>query len=119
MGRASQHWRSGDKALAAIHLAQIGLRKIDEEDGERLALAAALLDAGMSAKDLAHELRLKIQLRVRKWSDNQPRVPAGSGRESGRWTSGDAAGGAMKRRWLRGDRREVLKVLCMTCRRMP
>jgi hypothetical protein len=86
--RASNHWRSGDKALAAIYLAQISLRRIDEEDGERLALAAALLDAGMSAK----ELRLKIQPRAKKYDDNQPRVPAGSGRESGRWTSGDASG---------------------------
>lgn len=48
----------------------------------------------MSARDLAQELGLKIRLPVRKWSDNQPRVPAGSGRESGRWTSGDAAGGS-------------------------
>lgn len=47
--RASKHWRGGDKALAAIHLAQIGLRKIDEEDGHRLSLAAALIDEPASA----------------------------------------------------------------------
>lgn len=92
--RASHHWRFGDKALAAIHLAQIGLQKIDEKDGERLALAAVLLDAGMTAKELARELGLKIQSRVRKYDHNQPRVPAGSGRESGRWTSGGGGAGA-------------------------
>ncbi len=92
IGRAAKHWRSGDKALAAIHLAQIGLRnKIDEEDGERLALAAALLDAGMTAAKLAQELGL--QPRARKYDDSQPRVPAGNGRASGQWTSGGSAGG--------------------------
>jgi hypothetical protein len=28
-GRASKHWKSGDKCLAAIHLAQNGLGKLD------------------------------------------------------------------------------------------
>jgi len=45
--RAVQCWRDGDKALAAIHLAQIGLRKIDGEDACRLSLAARLIDGGM------------------------------------------------------------------------
>jgi hypothetical protein len=45
--RAVKCWRDGDKARAAIHLAQIGLRKIDGEDGCRLRLAATLIDGGM------------------------------------------------------------------------
>ncbi len=94
IGRAAKHWRSGDKALAAIHLAQIGLRKIDEEDGESLRLAAGLLDAGMSPRELARELGLNIQFRARKYEDSQPRVPAGNCRASGQWTSGDSGGGA-------------------------
>lgn len=98
IGRAAKHWRSGDKALAAIHLSQIGLRKIDEEDGEHLLMASMLLDAGMNARELAQELGLKIQFHARKYSENQPRVPAGSGRESGQWTSGDAAGPAPSER---------------------
>src|SRR5215471_8855154 len=32
-----------------------------------------------------------------KFDPNQPRVPAGSGRESGRWTSGDGGSGASAR----------------------
>ena len=48
--RAVKCWRDGDKALAAIHLAQIGLRKIDGEDAHRLRLAATLIDGGMRAR---------------------------------------------------------------------
>ncbi|ACK52104.1 hypothetical protein Msil_3197 [Methylocella silvestris BL2] len=91
--RAAKHWRSGDRALAAIHLAQIGLRKIDEDDAERLALAAALVDAGMSARELARELGLNVQSGARKYSDDQPRVPAGNGRASGQWASGEGGAG--------------------------
>ncbi len=91
--RAVKCWRDGDKALAAIHLAQIGLRKIDGEDAHRLSLAAKLIDGGVRPRDLARELGL-IQSHVSKYSDNQPPVPAGNGRASGQWANGDAAGGA-------------------------
>ncbi|ACK51172.1 hypothetical protein Msil_2238 [Methylocella silvestris BL2] len=94
IGRASKHWGSGDRALAAIHLTQIGLRKLDEDDRERVALAAALLDAGMSTGELTRELGLTLQPEARKYSDAQPRVPAGNSRASGQWTSGDGAGSA-------------------------
>jgi hypothetical protein len=36
--------------------------------------------------------RASLQFDVSKYDVNQPRVPAGSGRESGQWTSGDASG---------------------------
>ena len=102
--RAAKCWRSGDKALAAIHLAQIGLRKIDGEDAYRLRLAARLIDGGMRPRDLARELGLgEVQPRVSKYSDSQPRVPAGNGRASGQWAAG-GGGWARTRRWLKGDR---------------
>jgi hypothetical protein len=94
--RAAKCQRAGDKALAAIHLAQIGLRKIDGEDAYRLRLAATLIDGGMRPRDLARELGFnEVQPSVSKYSDSQPRVPAGNGRASGQWAGGQgaAAGG--------------------------
>ncbi len=98
--RAAKCWRSGDKALAAIHLAQIGLRKIDGEDAHRLRLAAKLIDGGMRPRDLTRELGLgEVQPHVSKYSDNQPRVPAGNGSASGQGAGGQgaAAGGKDER----------------------
>lgn len=94
--RVSKHWQSGDKCLAAITLAQSGLGKLDAEGAYRLSLAAELLEAGVTPRELRRELGLRpVQLDVSKYDENQPRVPAGSGRASGQWTSGDgaAAGG--------------------------
>jgi hypothetical protein len=90
----SKHWRSGDKCLAAIHLAQSGLGKLDEEGAYRLSLAAKLIEAGVAPRQLARELGLNpVQFDVSKSDENQPRVPAGSGPTSGQWTSGDAGAG--------------------------
>jgi len=59
----------------------------------RLSLAARLIDGGMRpARSGAGAGLGGIQPGVRKYSDNQPRVPAGNGRASGQWTSGQ--GGA-------------------------
>jgi hypothetical protein len=92
--RVAKHWKGGDKCLAAIHLAQMGLPGIGEDAAYRLVLAAELLDAGVAPGWLARELGLNpVQFDVSKYDENQPRVPAGSGRESGQWTSGDAAAG--------------------------
>ena len=90
--RVAKRWQGGDKSLAAIHLAQLGLPDIGEVAAYRLSLAAELLDAGVAPGWLARELGLnQVQFDVSKYDENQPRVPAGSGRESGQWTSGDAA----------------------------
>jgi hypothetical protein len=60
----------------------------------RLSLVAELIDAGLAPRELAQELGLNpVQFDISKYDENQPRVPAGSGRESGQWTSGDAAAG--------------------------
>jgi hypothetical protein len=92
--RAAKHWQGGDKSLAAIHLAQMGLPNVGEDAAYRLSLAVELLDAGVTPRELARELGLNpVQFDVSKYDENQPRVPAGSGRESGQWTSGDAAAG--------------------------
>jgi hypothetical protein len=93
--RVSKHWQGGDKCLAAILLAQSGLPEIDEDVAYRLSLAARLIDAGVTPRELPRELGLNpVQLDVSKYDENQPRVPAGNGRESGQWTSGGASGPA-------------------------
>jgi hypothetical protein len=91
--RVAKHWQGGDKCLAAIHLAQCGLRKLDEEGACRLSLAAELMEAGVAPRELARELGLSpVQFDVSKYDETQPRVTAGNGRASGQWTSGDASG---------------------------
>jgi hypothetical protein len=90
--RVSKHWQGGDKCLAAIHLAQSSFPEIGEDAATRLSLAAELIEAGMTPRELARELGLNpVPFDVSKYDENQPRVPAGSGRESGQWTSADAA----------------------------
>jgi hypothetical protein len=95
--RVSKHWQGGDKCLAAIHLAQMGLPDIGEDAAYRLSLAAELIEAGVTPRELARELGLNpVQFDISKYDENQPRVPAGSGRASGQWTSsGDTAGPAL------------------------
>jgi len=55
-----------------------------------LFLAEECLSAGVTPTELMHALGFDPGLV--KYSPHQPRVPAGSGRESGRWTSGGAGG---------------------------
>jgi len=89
---ASTYWRRGEKALANIRLAFAQIPRIDEgSDAYRLFLAEELLDEGMSARELTKALGFEAPPELEKFDPDQPRVPAGSGRASGRWTS-DGAG---------------------------
>src|SRR5262249_59673159 len=91
LGRVPKHGRSGDKCLAAIHLAQGGLGKLDADAAYRLSLAAELMDAGVAPRELRRELGLgPVQFDISKYDENQPRVPAGSGPTGGEWTVADA-----------------------------
>jgi len=97
--RVAKHLQCGDKSLAAIQLAQMGLPDIGEDAAYRLALAAELIDAGVAPRELAQELRFDPPADLVKYNPDEPRVPAGSGRESGQWTtSGDAASGMRRNR---------------------
>ncbi len=96
---ASDDWERGDKALANIRLAQATLpRVVDAADAYRLFLAEELLDQGTSPRALMKALGFDTAaLDLIRYDPNQPRVPAGNGRESGRWGSGgegNAASGA-------------------------
>jgi hypothetical protein len=94
LGEAFAHWRRGEKALANIRLAFAQIPRLDDRsDAYRLFLAEELLDAGMSPAALMKALGFDPSRRdLAKYDPNQPRVPAGSGRNSGRWGSG--GGGA-------------------------
>jgi len=71
----------------------MGLPEIGEDAAYRLSLAAELIDAGVAPRELARELGFDPAADLVKYDPNEPRMPAGSGRESGQWTSGDAAAG--------------------------
>jgi hypothetical protein len=92
--RACERWSEGEKALAHIHLAHAGLPPCGDEQALRLFVADELLEAGVTPAGV-----MKAQgfdpapLDLLKFTPDQPRVPAGSGRESGEWTSGGAGNG--------------------------
>jgi hypothetical protein len=71
----------------------MGLPDIGEDAAYRLSLAAELLDAGLAPRELARELGFGLPAGLLKYNPDQPRVPAGSGRESGQWTSNGAGTG--------------------------
>ncbi|QGM45778.1 hypothetical protein [Methylocystis heyeri] len=91
---ASDYWRRGEKALANIRLAYAALPRLeDRADAYRLFLAEELLDSGMAPGALMKGLGVEPPTRgFVKYDSNQPRVPAGNGRESGRWGSAGGSG---------------------------
>ncbi len=94
LGEAFAHWRRGEKGLANIRLAFAAIPRLDDRaDAYRLFLAEELLEAGMSPAALMKGLGFDAPARgFAKYDPNQPRVPAGNGKNSGRWGSGgDAA----------------------------
>lgn len=91
--KAVESWREGEDGLAEMHLALSRLAQLERpiSDARRLFLADGLLGAGFEADTLLRALDLEAPLDgggVSKYSADQPRVPAGSGRTSGEWTSG-------------------------------
>jgi len=94
ISRAVERWAEGEQALAHLELAYSGLPKIETMDEAwRLFCADSLLADGAEPHILMRALGLETsQLDLLKHNRDQPRVPAGNGRESGRWTSGGAGG---------------------------
>jgi hypothetical protein len=91
---ASDQWRKGDKALANIRLAYAHLPRLNNRaDAFRLFHAEDLLERGVSPWALMLAFGFDpAAADLAKYDPNQPRVPAGSGKPSGEWTSG--GGGA-------------------------
>jgi hypothetical protein len=72
-----------------LALSQVDRLEQPEADAHRLFLADGLLNAGFEANAIltAIEAGGAALERLQKFDPDQPRVPAGSGRTSGEWTS--------------------------------
>jgi hypothetical protein len=109
--RALAKVREGDAPLALTHLALAGVGGLDDprEDARRLFIADGLMKAGVTPASIVAALRApSIQADLdRAYDPNQPRVPAGNGRPSGQWTSGDSAGEASDGRSARAPGDQV------------
>jgi len=88
--KAARQWKRGDKAMARMHLALANLpRLVRREDAFDLFWADELMRAGTEPGAFLKVIALNPRLLdLRKFNPDQPRVPAGNGRESGRWGSG-------------------------------
>jgi hypothetical protein len=77
-----------------LALSQVDRLMRPEADAQRLFLADELLDAGLDADAIIRAIEADAPdfEGLRKFDPDQPRVPAGSGRASGQWTSGGGAG---------------------------
>ena len=88
---AATIFRAGDHALAHIRLAVSGLVCLAEpvDLPNRLAMAETLLAKGVMPADLLKELGYgRLSDQFKRYNADQPRIPAGNGNESGRWTDG-------------------------------
>jgi len=96
--RASALWCAGDKGLAQIYLALAGLPPIGDWDAYRVHLVNKLLRRGLGPGDVLKIMGFEEEAREleKKYNRNQPRVAAGSGAESGRWTSAGGGGAAQR-----------------------
>jgi len=93
--KASRHARVGDDAMAAMYLALAKLPKLHDpsDSARRLFIADALMAEGVSPRDIWTALNFDpapLDELDKRYNPDQPRVPAGSGRASGEWTSGTA-----------------------------
>ncbi|MDQ6703298.1 MAG: hypothetical protein M3Z96_09470 [Pseudomonadota bacterium] len=106
MRRAAELWNEGEKALAHIHLSFARLPPCDGEDQMlRLFLAEECLAAGVTPAELMTAQGFDpASLALSKYSNEQPRVPAGSGRASGQWTSDSGSRGRFGAACSRGPR---------------
>lgn len=92
--KAADRWRGGEDALASMHLALSGLDRLRRpvSDARRLFFTDRLLNGGFAPETVVRALDLtQPKDDVSKYSPDQPRVPAGSGRTGGQWTSGGAS----------------------------
>jgi hypothetical protein len=89
--RASAQWAKGERALAHFELAYARLPRFEtREDARALFYADELVKLGVSPRALMLSRDIDTsQLDFLKYNADELRVPPGSGRESGRWTSGD------------------------------
>jgi hypothetical protein len=91
---ASKSASAGDDGMAAMHIALARLPRILDpiDAARRLFIADGLIASGVAPRDIwkALEFDPSILGSLAKYNQDQPRVPAGSGKPSGEWTSGGA-----------------------------
>jgi hypothetical protein len=101
--RACELWNADEKALAHIHLAHANLPPCDEERALRLFVADELLEvvtpAGLMKAQGFDPAPLDL-LKAHFFNPDQPRVPAGNGRESGEWSGGASIDSAGVKEWI-------------------
>jgi hypothetical protein len=88
-------------------------REAAEQDAFEREVLALRADTERLRRMLA-EVKYELAWRriVRKYSPDQPRVPAGSGRESGRWTDGGGEGDGSATT-LEAERAQLVIRICM------
>ncbi len=89
--RAAKAWSEGDDCLAYIHLAHARLPAMQDqvEAARRLFVADGFMKAGTSPRAVFQALGFGgayIDVIIKFFNPDLPRVPAGSGRASGEWT---------------------------------
>jgi hypothetical protein len=89
--RAAKCWREGDETAAVTHLVHAGLPlPVDpSEEARRLFVTDAFIKTGTSPIEILQALGLDgsyIEAVEKLYNPLQPRVPAGNGILSGRWT---------------------------------
>jgi hypothetical protein len=96
MRKALDLWSRGEKFLAQLLLTFVRLPPLTEDQAFALFAADELLKSGLSPRALMKGLGFDPAPLdgLEKYNPDQPRVPAGNGRESGQWGpgSGEAAG---------------------------
>ncbi len=89
---AAIRWREGETARASLHLALSRLAPLENptDTARRLFMADGLMRAGVQPQTILEALDVEASAKdiAKKYNPDQPRVPAGSGRASGEWTSG-------------------------------
>ena len=90
--RAAKSWRDGDDCLAAIHLAHAALPQPDDphEAARRLFITDAFIKAGTTPFAILRALGFDetyLEAVEKLYNPLEPRVPAGNGILSGRWTA--------------------------------
>ncbi|MGH6837159.1 MAG: hypothetical protein ACREC9_16875 [Methylocella sp.] len=91
--RACDLWNEGEKVLAQIHLSYASLPPCGPDQALRLFVADELIEAGATPAALMQAQGFDpapLDLLKANFNPAQPRWPAGSGRESGEWSGGDA-----------------------------
>ena len=96
--RAAKAWSEGDDCLAYIHLAHASLGEPSDlqQAARRLFVVDRFMKAGTSSRIVFDALGLDasyIDAVEKAYNPAEPRVPAGSGAESGEWTDSDETDG--------------------------